>query len=65
VAAAHGLVAFARRLSALPAAASAATLPDNHEQLPSNLARRHGNAATADVIDRLTNQCTTTDDDTC
>ena len=61
VAASHGLASFARRLSALPAAHVAASLLDFDGQTPSNLARCRGNVATADVIDRLTNQHTVSD----
>jgi len=58
VAGTHGLLSFTRRLSALPAAVTAASLLDFDGQTASHLARRHGNTATADVIDRLTNQHT-------
>jgi len=58
VAACHGLTSFVERLSTLPAAAAAASITDFHQQSPSNLARRRGYDATADVIDRLTNQRT-------
>jgi len=58
VAAVHGLVSFAQRLSALPAADTAASLLDFDGLTPSNVARCRGNVATADVIERLTNQRT-------
>jgi len=56
VAARHGLRSFAERLSTMPAAAAAAAVTDFDRQTPGHLARCHGNDATADVIDRLTNQ---------
>jgi len=56
VAACHGLTSLAERLSTLPAAATAASVMDFDRQTPGNLARCRGNVATADVIDRLTNQ---------
>jgi len=61
VAATHGLVSFAQRLSALPAALTAASLVDLDGHTPSHLARCHGNAVIADVIDKLTNQRTISD----
>jgi len=59
VAATHGLMSFAQRLSAIPDAFIAASLVDFDGQLPGDVARCHGNTVTADVIDRLTNQRTT------
>jgi len=61
VAANNGLALFTERLCLLPTASTAASLTDCNGLTPSNLARSHGNVATADVIDRLTNQRTVSD----